>query len=1119
MLKVGTLVRKKICIIVAGMHRSGTSAVTRVVNLLGADIARDLMPPFPGANDRGYWEPKAVVDIHNRLLHALGSSFGDPLPLPDRWFETEAAMAAKRQLADEIEKDFSKSKLFVVKDPRITRLLPLWLRLLDELGIEPVVVVPVRNPLEVAASFNKREGIGTAQSLLVYIRSYLEAELASRDRRRFFVRYDQLLSDWRILARRLRKIVGPSLPRPKAQVVAEIEGFLTLDLYRNKSTRDELASASHVAITIVEMFDRMCEAADTGTETALRTSFNRLRKTVGEATKLFQGLVVAEQEKHRSEVGRLSYDHNIAAERLQSEIASSRNRTTELEQALSARSTTLDQINLELAAARNRSAELHQVLAARSAVLAQVNAELAVARDRSMGLQQVLEARATALARVNAELVTVRSRASHLERVLEERSQTLAGVEAQLVSARNQTSELEQALRARASALAGIEADVAAARNRADELDKALQEQSAQLVRQATGLEAALAIQSSELQSIKASTSWRLAGLLWQGSQRFPRTAGLALRGIKRLWRLLGLHRISRLRHYRRSRQDSQLIKSSSLFDEAWYLAQYPDVRSSRSEAAWHYLIHGGVEGRDPGPAFDSHWYLAENPDVRAAGLNPLVHYLRYGAPEGRVPHRSHDVAKHGQASASSGGDVRSAQMSRSEQQRYALTTGGHSQLVRRAQSSPVLPGYLAVHPEIGDEPKGSLNVSVSVVIPTLNAGEELLLLVRKLRQQKGIRSIEIVVVDSGSTDGTDAVARELGCVLVKISKEQFSHSFSRNLGAEKATGDFLLFMVQDAYPIGNYWIYGLVSCLLHSRGEDHLTAVSCAEYCRSDSELLYDCAIDTHYKFLGCRDQDRIGRLTGEGHMDLRAQGQLSDVACLIPREIFQKYKFTGRYAEDLTLGIRLIRDGHKIGMLSSIPVIHSHRRASAYYLRRAFVDVVFLHEIFSDFPLPSVRSVRGTLAGAFALRRAVPKVDPSMRASPVEALRHVIGGLRELDLSNGVAGGKIEFGHAPFSAWADCINGAVGRPVDRAGEESALHLKAMFLNRLADLQLFLSSAYPALDERIASEINEAVEKTMAMSVGAQLAFLYLSMATGTRIDVGSEPMRELKALMMEGI
>src|SRR5262249_25491530 len=227
MVEVATLVRKRTCIIVCGMHRSGTSAVARVVNLLGADIAQNLMPPVAGDNERGYWESKPVADIHDRLLDALGSSYHDPLTLPERWLETDAALEARRQLADEIDTDFGDSSLFVVKDPRIARILPLWLGLLDERGIEPVVVIPVRNPLEVVASLNKREAIkrdeiSAAQSLLMYLRSYLEVELATRERRRLFVQYDQLLSNWRIFAERLGTVVGEPFLRPDAKLVTEI---------------------------------------------------------------------------------------------------------------------------------------------------------------------------------------------------------------------------------------------------------------------------------------------------------------------------------------------------------------------------------------------------------------------------------------------------------------------------------------------------------------------------------------------------------------------------------------------------------------------------------------------------------------------------------------------------------------------------------------------------------------------------------------------------------------------------------------------------------------------------------------------------------------------------------
>jgi MoaA/NifB/PqqE/SkfB family radical SAM enzyme len=81
-----------------------------------------------------------------------------------------------------------------------------------------------------------------------------------------------------------------------------------------------------------------------------------------------------------------------------------------------------------------------------------------------------------------------------------------------------------------------------------------------------------------------------------------------------------------------------RLIAKSPFFDGAWYLEQYPDVRSANVEPAWHYLAFGASEGRNPGPHFDNSWYLEQCPDVRRARMNPLVHYIRYGQLEGRQP-------------------------------------------------------------------------------------------------------------------------------------------------------------------------------------------------------------------------------------------------------------------------------------------------------------------------------------------------------------------------------------------------------------------------------------------------------------------------------------------------
>lgn len=280
------------CIIVAGMHRSGTSAIARVVNLLGADIARELTPAIDGNNDRGFWESRAVVDTHDRLLAALGRAWDDTRSLPDGWLETEAARQAKRALATELAKDFAGSRAFVVKDPRIARLLPLWLALLDELRIEPVVVISVRNPLEVAASLKSRDQFPLAKSMLMYLRHAVEAELASRGRHRLFLRYDHLLLDWHPFATRLKQLLGSRLPQTPAIDATAIDDFLTLDLYRNRASLQALANIPDMPSTVVELFDSMSKVAETGNEIALRSTCDRISATLDQAMQIFQAFLL-----------------------------------------------------------------------------------------------------------------------------------------------------------------------------------------------------------------------------------------------------------------------------------------------------------------------------------------------------------------------------------------------------------------------------------------------------------------------------------------------------------------------------------------------------------------------------------------------------------------------------------------------------------------------------------------------------------------------------------------------------------------------------------------------------------------------------------------------------------
>lgn len=426
------------------------------------------------------------------------------------------------------------------------------------------------------------------------------------------------------------------------------------------------------------------------------------------------------------------------------------------------------------------------------------------------------------------------------------------------------------------------------------------------------------------------------------------------------------------------------------------------------------------------------------------------------------------------------------------------------------------------LHPDLTG-PHAPLDARISVVIPTLNAGEELRWLMLKLFAQKAVREVEVVVVDSGSSDGTPELARSLGARVVTITPAEFSHSHARNLGADHASGDWLVFMVQDACPIGEHWLHGLLRYLLDHAGQG-VVAASCAEFPRSDSDLMYDCNVATHYRFLGCLHDDRIGRLQGQDHMALRSQGQLSDVACMVARPLFMRYRYRGDYAEDLDLGIRLLQDGHRVAMLASVKVIHSHNRPAWYYLKRSFVDVVFLVGLFPDFHSPACESLAGLVRGLNAVRLAL---DEGCRAVAATADGDLLPPVLERWLQALEAGLPAppadaawpSTGEPRLDDWLAELPARLppdtGTPA--AADREQRHVVAAFAARVRHLAQYAASIHGPADERLRRELDAALRKTFASAAGAALAFFYLDRRNrpdGDAERVCAEAlMRQLKA------
>ena len=252
------------------MHRSGTSALARVVNLLGAAMPNDLMPPAPG-NETGHWEPAKVAALHDEILASAGSHWGAPIGPADLWFGSPQASAFVARIKDVILSEYGDAPLFVVKDPRLSLVFPLWSRALSELGVACKAIVAVRNPLESARSLCKREIEAHPHDLwhidragLMFLRYALGAERWTRPHERGFVHYDDLLGDWRGAMRRLSGEINMAWPLWDAPAENEIDRFLSAS-HRHYRENDDLTS--HGAFwaqwigPVYRALDRACSGA------------------------------------------------------------------------------------------------------------------------------------------------------------------------------------------------------------------------------------------------------------------------------------------------------------------------------------------------------------------------------------------------------------------------------------------------------------------------------------------------------------------------------------------------------------------------------------------------------------------------------------------------------------------------------------------------------------------------------------------------------------------------------------------------------------------------------------------------------------------------------------------
>jgi hypothetical protein len=218
------------------MHRSGTSAVTRVLSFLGAALPKQ---PMLSVKSEDHWEPERLVRLNEAMLEEAGSRWDD-------WRAFDPAVLGERldyyqsRITAILAEEYGDAELVVIKDPRMCRFMPLYNDALAELGITPRFVVMHRNPLAVMASLRKRNGMTPGFAGLLWLRHTLDAFAATEGRPRCFLSYEAFLDDWRSTTRRTASELEIAWPQDPAEAANGVEGYLSRDLQHHAPSLAEL---------------------------------------------------------------------------------------------------------------------------------------------------------------------------------------------------------------------------------------------------------------------------------------------------------------------------------------------------------------------------------------------------------------------------------------------------------------------------------------------------------------------------------------------------------------------------------------------------------------------------------------------------------------------------------------------------------------------------------------------------------------------------------------------------------------------------------------------------------------------------------------------------------------
>lgn len=235
---------------VLGMHRSGTSVVSRLLNILGVYLGPVGSISNVGTdNPKGYWEHQQIFLLNDEILTRLGGRWDEPAPFPPGWLEAPH-LADLKDKGREVLSGFAGQALWGWKDPRTCLTLPFWQDLVGPIRY----ILTFRNPCEVVASLERRNGMSAEKAERLWL-AHAHASLThTSGQQRMFVFYDDIMSDYETELARMATFIGrPEALQDPAVGVAAAD-YLEEKLCHHRMSMNELAGDERISFAAKSLY-------------------------------------------------------------------------------------------------------------------------------------------------------------------------------------------------------------------------------------------------------------------------------------------------------------------------------------------------------------------------------------------------------------------------------------------------------------------------------------------------------------------------------------------------------------------------------------------------------------------------------------------------------------------------------------------------------------------------------------------------------------------------------------------------------------------------------------------------------------------------------------------------